>query len=112
MNKQEIIERLQAFDMKQSGASTPANIEIENVIEGNVADLILFRDDSGLVSSSCVMYHDGTMLFLDDWQSWRPENFDEVATTDGWVDENLQPCFTVAGLPRVLIEIPIKWRAI
>lgn len=102
MNKQEIIERLQAFDMKQSGASTPANIEIENVIEGNVADLILFRDDSGLVSSSCIVYHDGTMLFLDDWQGWRPENLEEVATADGWVDENLRPAYIVAGLPRIL----------
>lgn len=34
MNKQEIIERLQAFDMKQSGANAPANIKIENIVAG------------------------------------------------------------------------------
>ena len=107
MEKQEIIKRLQAFDTRCSGDET-FDIEyvIEKIIEGEEADLVLFRNDEYGVKSSCVVYHDGTMVLMGDWQSpSRPESLEDIAAYDGvndWVGEYGQPAFILSGLPRVL----------
>lgn len=102
MNKQEIIERLQAYELRCSGEHV--NYMIEKIIEGEEADLVLFRDDEYTISSSAVVYHDGAMVLLSDWQApSRPESWEDVADYDGandWVGEYGQSAFILSGLPR------------
>lgn len=106
MEKQEIIKRLQAFDLRCTGETFEIEYIIEKIIEGEEADLVLFRNDEYGVKSSCVVYHDGTMVLMGDWQSpSRPESLEDIAAYDGvndWVGEYGQPAFILSGLPRVL----------
>ena len=92
--------------MRRTGETFEIEFVIEKIIEGEEADLVLFRNDEYGVESSCVAYHNGTMVLMDDWQAQsHPESLEDIADYDGvndWVGEYGQPAFVMEGLPRVL----------
>lgn len=54
---------------------------------------------NGMKYNSVLLYRDGTIMHLHDWQGPNPENIGEVEDFE-WVDEEGRPAVMVDGLPR------------
>ena len=64
------------------------------------AHLVEFRCNDEL-DCSCVVYDDGTLMHLQDWQSGYPENEKEIQDYQ-WLTENGKDAILFDGLPRTL----------
>ncbi len=72
------------------------------VREINAADdecALLQVETDGMKYNSVLLYRDGTIMHLHDWQGPNPENIGEVENFD-WVTEEGRPAVMVDGLPR------------
>lgn len=64
------------------------------------AHLVAFRCNDDL-DCSCIVYDDGTLFHLWDWQSGYPETEDEIEKYN-WLTENGRDAVMMNGLPRIL----------
>ena len=64
------------------------------------AHLVAFRCNDDL-DCSCIVYDDGTLFHLRDWQSGYPQAESEVEKYD-WLTEDGRSTIILNGLPRVL----------
>lgn len=88
-------------DKELSGADIDYEILSVAPIEGEDAYLVTF--EGGCASSSAVIYGDGTVFFIDDWQGSYPTDKTQFANYD-WVDEHFRPVPIFEGMPRTLLS--------
>lgn len=91
--KREIEKRLSAL-----ADGEPCRIEREFEIN---EDAKMFHFICGIIESACIVYNDGTLFHLYDWQSGRPETVDEIDVYS-WKREDGVEAISLMGLPRVL----------
>ena len=70
--------------------------------EGETLDvsLVLF-DCNGDLDCSCVVYDDGTLMHLQDWQSGYPKWGTQIKNYE-WITEDGRDTVIMNGLPRVI----------
>jgi hypothetical protein len=62
--------------------------------------LVLF-DCGGDLDCSCVVYDDGTLMHLQDWQSGYPKQGNQIKDY-AWLTEDGRDTIIIGGLPRVI----------
>lgn len=62
------------------------------------AHLVAFRCKDEL-DCSCIVYDDGTLMHLQDWQSGYPESGDDIEDYN-WITEDGRDAVLMNGLPR------------
>lgn len=63
------------------------------------ARLVGFRCKDEL-DCACIVYEDGTLMHLQDWQSGYPKSYNEIAEFD-WLTEDGRECVMFNGMPRI-----------
>ena len=76
-------------------------INIEREIAVEEATLYLFNCDASIYTSA-IIYNDGTLMHLFDWQGGRPENLNEIEEYS-WLSEDGKRAIIVNRLPRLLL---------
>lgn len=97
MTHKELKQLLEAVNEAWGGEYAEVEITKEIELPDN-ATLYLFS--CGDCKASAVCYKDGTTFVLDDWQSSRPESFDEIKDYS-WKTIDGKEVITFDGLPRI-----------
>lgn len=91
---EEIIDRLKAL------ANDGCEIEVEKEIPLTDATLYLCKCD-GFMPIAAIIYNDGELFHLRDWQSGIPESPEDIESYD-WLSEDGRDTIILNGLPRLL----------
>lgn len=86
-------------ERRLSALANNTAIEVTAQIELEGATLVLFTFND-IEESSAIVYEDGTLMHLRDWQSGRPETLEEIANFD-WVSESGEEAVVLNELPRM-----------
>lgn len=102
MTHLEMKELLEAVNVFLGGEQ--AEVKITDVIElPEEAQLYLFDCDG--CESSAICYKDGTTFVLTDWQSGRPESYDEIEDF-AWICASTgREAIMFDGMPRILFTV-------
>ena len=100
MNTKDIEKRLTALANGEECSISKIEILINRDYDSIGADLVLF-DCNGDLDCSCVVYDDGTLMHLRDWQSGYPKDCNEIKDYD-WITEDGRDTIMMDGLPRVI----------
>lgn len=84
-------------------ADTDCTIKVNGTIELQDATMYLVEctDDYGTLDTSVIIYNDGTLFHLRDWQSGNPTTPEEIEDYD-WVTEGGSNAIIFDGMPRIL----------
>lgn len=63
------------------------------------ANLVLFT--CSYMDCACIVYNDGSLFHLRDWQSGYPKSYEEIEEYD-WLTEDGRDAVMMNGLPRTL----------
>ena len=96
-NEKDIIKILNTYD-----GCTRYQIIGEKTLSKDNAELIEFQSEDKSVTSSAVVYPDGTTFVLSDWQGSCPHTEDEIGEYDWVCANNNHYAVVFNGLPRLL----------
>ena len=100
MNIKDIEKRLTALANGEKCKIIKVCILINKKYDSMGAYLVIFVC-GGDLNCSCVVYEDGTLMHLRDWQSGYPKNGKEIKNYD-WITEDGRMTIMFHGLPRVI----------
>ena len=88
------------IEKRLSALADGEKCEVTSIIslDQEKADLILFT--CGDLDCSCIVYNDGALMHLQDWQSGYPKSYNEIAEFD-WLTEDGRECVMFNGMPRI-----------
>lgn len=94
--EQQVLAAVKAYEKELSGSDIDYQItETVSLPEG--ATMYLFEGDD--IHSSAIEHADGIIFVMRDWQSGRPETFEEIDEYS-WVTLHGQEAVMLNGLPR------------
>ena len=99
MNTRDIEKRLTAL----ANGEKCHIVEVKTLKDGDKildVSLVLF-ECNGYLECSCVVYDDGTLMHLRDWQAGYPKDCNEIKDYD-WITEDGRDTVMMDGLPRVI----------
>lgn len=86
--------------LRKIAGDAALQIEIIKKINLGEATMCIFNFDDNF-TSSCIIYEDGTLFCLRDWQGAHPETAEEIEEFD-WIREDGATAYILQNLPRVL----------
>lgn len=99
MNTRDIEKRLTALANGEECSISKVEILVQG---GKTLDVnLVFFDCNGDLECSCVVYDDGTLMHLRDWQSGYPKRGYQIKNYD-WITEDGRDTIMIDGLPRVI----------
>lgn len=87
------------IETRISALCDSAEVKVKEIDAAGDECALLQVEVNGMKYNSVLLYRDGTIMHLHDWQGPNPENISEVEDFE-WVDEGGRPAVMFDGLPR------------